>query len=155
MEKIHLLAASALVGVFMVFTYAGYGLAGGETMAKGETCPLDWSASGPAQFSGYIGALVLDRDKQELGRVVHVTHDSREAINFLIIYSCLGDMRDQLVAFPVNLSNPKQRVDTVVLDTTQQEFRGAPVVESRMYPTRVRSSWADESYHYFENTLNP
>lgn len=149
MNKNYRLAASAIVGVFMLFTYAGYALAGGETMAKGESCPLNWSMSGPAQFSGYIGALVLDRDKQELGRVVHVTFDSRDAINSLIIYSCLGDMRDKLVAFPVKLSNPQQKRETVILDTTQQEFRGAPAVESRMYPTHVRSSWADESYHYF------
>ncbi len=155
MNKNIRLAVSAMAGFLMLFTYAGYALAGEETMAKGESCPLDWSMSGPAQFSGYIGALVLDRDKHEVGRVVNVTSSTDGAINFLVIYSCLADMKDKLVAFPVRLSNTEQRVDTVIINTTQQEFRGAPAIESRMWPTQVGTGWASKFYHYFENTFEP
>jgi len=145
-----------MIGVFMLFAYAGYALAGAETMARGESCPLDWSAAGPAQFSGYIGALALDRDKHELGRVVHVAYESSgDTVRFLIISSCLGDMKDKLVAFPVRLPDTKQRMATVIIDTTEQQFRGAPAIESREWTNQAGNIWANQAYHYFENTFEP
>ncbi len=155
MNKKFRLAASAIIGFFMVFTYVGYALAAEEAMAQGESCPVDYSMSRPAQFSGYIGALALDRDKHELGRVVNVSEGTDGAIHFLVIYSCLGDMKDKLVAFPVKLSNTEQRIETVIINTTQEEFRGAPAIESRMWPNEVGTGWATKFYDYFENTLAP
>ena len=153
MKKHFVLAVSVMFGVFMFFTVAGYALAGEDMMAKGESCPLDWSMTRPAQFSGYIGALVLDRDNHELGRIVDVTSGPDDAVNFFIIYSCLPGMSDKLIAFPVRQFNTQQRIETVVINTTQQEFQGAPTIESKMWPAQMTSSWAGEFYHYFENTF--
>lgn len=151
MNRKFALAASAMVGFFMLFSTAGYALAGGDVLAQGESCPVNWSMAGPAQYSGYIGTLVLDPQNHELGRVVHVTYGSDDTVRFLIISSCLPGMKDKLVAYPVKLFDaPEASRNTVVIKTTPEEFRGAPAIESRMYPSQVGSSWEDKSYHYFE-----
>jgi hypothetical protein len=153
MRKLWVLTISVMLGVSLFLAHAGSVMAGEGTMAKGEACPLDWSAARPSQFSGFIGALALDRDKNELGRVVDVTVGPDGTANFLIIYSCLPGMSNQIVAYPVRAFDPTQRMDSVVINATKEEFQGAPTISTQMYSSRQGNHLYQESYNYFEKTF--
>jgi len=92
MKRLLVSALSVAFGTFMFFTYAVLGMAG-EDPIFAESCPLP-SFSGPSHYSGYIGAMAVDREYNDLGRVVDVMSggSSDEWVGFLIVSSCLPGM---------------------------------------------------------------
>ncbi len=160
MKKLWFLAISFLFGTAMVFSSIGYSWAGEGAMSSGASCPVTFANSeiqppviNGYNDGGYIGATVLDRDHQELGKVVDVTAGPNGGINFLIIYSCLPGMSEHLVAYPVRMLDTDQPVGTVTINASRQEFEHAPTIESNLWPSQVGTSWVGESYQYFENTF--
>lgn len=162
MKKLWFLAMSLLFGFATVFSYAGYALAAAEqdTM-MGESCPvadLPFAMTQPPRISGFnnggfIGATVLDRDNQEIGKVVDVTAGPHGEVNFLIIYSCLPGMADKLVAYPVREYDTDQAVGSVTINATREQFEQAPTIEGRLWPSGVGTGWVGKSYEHFENTF--
>ncbi len=160
MNRLWFFAMSLLFGAAMVFTSTGYSWAGEMAMGQGESCAVDFANSmtqtpriSGLPGGGFIGALVLDRDNHELGRIVDVTAGANDEVNFFIIYSCLPGMADKLVAYPVREYNTDQEIGTVVINATREQFEKAPTIEGMLWPSQVGTSWAGKSYHYFENTF--
>lgn len=160
MKKLWFLAISLLFGAAMVFSSTGYSLAAEGILSQGESCPMDFgnSMTQMPRISGYtgggfIGALVVDRYNQELGKVVDVTVGPDGNVNFLLIYSCLPGMTDKLVAYPVRQYDTDQAVGTVWADITKEQFQAAPTIEGKLWPSGVGTSWVGESYHYFQKNF--
>jgi hypothetical protein len=153
MKKLLILAISVVFGMSMFFAYAGPATAGEEMMAQGAAC-ANPSFSGASHDSGYMGALVLDPQNNELGRVFDVTSGIDGQINFLVVYSCLPGMADKLVAVPVWDTDIPQRVGTVTVSITKEQFLGAPGVTSQEYSDLGFrwSRWFEDNHTYFEKT---
>ena len=152
MNKLLALAISLVFGMSMFFAFAGPATAGEDTMMQGTSCAIP-SFSSPSQNSEYLGALVLDSQNNELGRVVDVTAGTDGAVNFLVVYSCLPGMSDKLVAIPVFDSELSygQKLGTVTVSVTKDEFMGAPAITSQEW-TDIGSRWNhwfNENRDYF------
>ena len=153
MKKLLGLAMAVVFGMSMFFTYVGPAAAGEESMAQGASCAFP-SFSGPSYDSGYIGALVLDPQNNELGRVIDVMSPGEGTINYFVVSSCLPAMSDKLVAIPVWAFDTTQRVGTVTVSVTKDQFLGAPAISSmEWYNLGSRwTSWLEETHAYFEKT---
>jgi len=154
MKKLLVLVISVVFGMSMFFTYALPAMAAeGEGMMAGETCPLP-SFSGPSHDSGYLGALAVDREYKDLGRVVDVlsTGGNDGWITFLVVSSCLPGNSGKLVAIPYTAADRHQAVGTVVTDVTQDDFQKAPTIASEMNGAGW-NKWVQESYDYFAKTF--
>jgi len=149
MNKLLALALSAVFGMSMFFTYAGPVMAG-EGMMAGESCPLP-SFTGPSQYSGYMGALALDREQNELGRVVDVTTGggSDQWVDFLIVSSCLPGMNGRLVAIPYTAVESYSPVGTVVTAVTKEDFQNAPSISSDDFHGVGWGKWVQDDYNHF------
>src|SRR5271157_3560112 len=109
MKKLLVSAIAVVFGMSMFVAYAVPATAGEDTTAQGASCPT-LSFSGPSYGSGYMGAIVLDPQDNELGRVFDVMSAEEGSINYLIVYSCLPGMSDKLVAIPVRDFDTPQRL---------------------------------------------
>jgi hypothetical protein len=129
-------------------------MAGDDMMWLGASCPIP-SFTGPSHDSGYLGAMAVDRQYNELGRVIDVTAGTEGMVNFLIVSSCLPGMGDRLVAIPVREFDIHESVGTVVTGITQEEFEKAPAISSKEWNNLGSrwSSWIRGDYNYFEKTF--
>ena len=92
MKKIWALGFALVLGASMFLGFAVPTWAEETSMAQGA-CALDTSWNKPAYGGDLFGALVLDQNREELGRVVEVAVDSKgDLTNFLLISSCLPGM---------------------------------------------------------------
>ena len=154
MKKLWVLAISAIFGVSMFFAYAMPAMADEDMPSLGATCPFP-SFTGPSHDSGYLGAMAVDREYNELGRVIEVMSGSEGTVNFLIVSSCLPGMGDKFVAIPVREFDIHESVGTVVTGITQEEFEKAPAISGKEWnDLGFRwSRWIQDDYKYFEKTL--
>ena len=122
---------------------------GAEEQSMGQsTCALDTSWSKPFYSSDLFGALVLDQDRQELGRVVGVTVDSKgELTDFLIVSSCLPGGAEELVAIPFKGYPYSPSEGIVILGLSKEDFMNAP-----RYTGMTGEDWANRAYEYWEKT---
>ena len=154
MKKLLVLVISVGFGMSMFFTYALPAMAAeGEGMMAGETCPLP-SFNGPSHDNGYLGALAVDREYKDLGRVVDVlsTGGNDGWITFLIVSSCLPGMNGRLVAIPYTAADRHQTVGTVVTSVAQADFQNAPSISGEMNGAGW-NKWVQDSYNYFAQTF--
>ena len=140
-----------LFGASMFLVSAMPAFAAEESMAQ-TACPFDTSWSRADLTSGLIGALVLDREGQDVGRVISVTADNQGTINFLIVSLCLPGMSDRLVAIPYTASDSPAKMGTVTLALTMEDLKGAPTFSKDAWPYQVPYGWSQEAYNYFEKT---
>ncbi len=146
MNKIWALGFALLLGGSLFVGYAIPTWAEEQPMAEG-TCALDTHFIVPEDVSGLIGALVLDQNREELGRVVGVEYSSDEDLtNFLIVSSCLPGMSERLVAIPYTTFFPVS-IGTVTLGLSKDEFMNAPV-----YSGIIGEDWANQSLEYWQKT---
>ena len=154
MKKLWVLAIGVTLGVSILFSYAMPATADDDMPGLGATCPTA-AFTGPTHDSGYVGAMAMDRQYNELGRVIDVTAGSEGSVNFLIVSSCLEGMEGKLVAIPVRLPDTRESMNTVVTGVTQEEFETAPAVPSKDWNDLGSrwSSWIRDDYNHFEKTL--
>ena len=117
-------------------------------------CPMIQASRTP-EVSGFVGALVTNNQKEELGRVSHVAYGPDGAINFLIVSSCLPGigMKRQLVAVPYrSFDYYSQGKSEVTLNLSAEDFKNAPSFAEDSWPNGLVSDWAQKAYDYFENT---
>lgn len=147
MKKNWALGFALVLGAFMLLGYAVPSWADGQSMAQGA-CALDTSRSKSAYGSDLFGALVLDQNREELGRVVEVTVDSKgDLTNFLLISSCLPGMNGELVAIPFTAYPYSPSRGIVTLGLSKEEFMNAP-----RYFGIPGEGWAQKAYEYWERT---
>ena len=147
MNKIWALGFALVLGASMFFVFAVPTWAEEESMGQ-STCALDTSWKKPAYSSDLFGALVLDQDRQELGRVVGVTVDSQgELTDFLIVSSCLPGSAEELVAIPFTAYPYSPSRGIVTLGLSKEEFMNAP-----RYSGIPGEDWAQRAYEYWERT---
>jgi len=153
MKRIWFLAIAVVFGLSMFFTYAGPAAASEDTMAQGASCTIP-SFSGASHDSGYLGALVLDPQGNELGRVFDVMSASEGTADYLIVYSCLPGMSDKLVAIPIWDFDSPQKLGTVTVSTTKEQFMGAPAISSNEWSDLGSrwTHWLEDDHAYFEKT---
>ena len=151
MKKYFGLAIAVVFGMSMFVAYAVPAAAGEDTMAQGASCPT-LSFSGPIFGSGYMGAIVLDRQDNELGRVFDLMSSDEGTINYLIVSSCLPGMSDKLVAIPVRDLDTPQRFGTVTVSVTKEQFLGAPAISTGEYADLGSrwSHWLEDNHNHFE-----
>lgn len=147
-----LLGLALLFGASMFLVSAMPAFAAEDSMAQ-SACPFDrsWSRA-YLPGGGFIGALVLDREGEDVGRVIDVTTNNQGTINFLIVSLCLPDMSDRLVAIPYTASDSPAKSGDVTLALTMDDLKGAPTFSRDEWPYQVHYGWAQEAYNYFEKT---
>ena len=153
MKKLLVLAIAIAFGMSMFVAYAVPATAGEDTMAQGASCATP-SFSGPSYGSGYMGAMVLDPQGNGLGRVFDLMSAAEGTVDYLIVYSCLPGMSDKLVAIPVWDFDTPQRLGTVTVSVTKQQFLGAPAISSQEWSDLGSrwTYWLEDNHHYFEGT---
>ncbi len=122
------------------------------TMAKSACPEIQAMNNRSIDMSGLLGAMVLNKDHEALGRVVDVSGSDSGGTNFLIVSSCLPGMSGRLVAVPYRSYEYGSRWDSVALNLTTEEFRNAPSFSADSWPDGVYSDWSTKAYRYFENT---
>jgi len=125
---------------------------GEGTMAQGACAGIQAMNDRSPDESGLLGALVLNKDHEALGRVVDVSGSPNGGINFLIVSSCLPGMNGQLVAVPYTAYDYPSRWDSVTLNLTTEDFKNAPSFSADSWPNEAGSDWSTKAYRYFENT---
>jgi hypothetical protein len=153
MKKLLVLTIAVVLGMSMFVAYAVPEAAGEYTIAEGLSCATP-SFSGPSFGSGYMGAMVLDPQDNELGRVFDVMSADEGTINFLIVSSCLPGMNDKVVAIPVWDLDTPQRLGTVKVSVTKEQFLGAPAISSQEWSNLgfLWTYWFEENNRYFGET---
>ena len=122
------------------------------TMAQ-SACPETQTMNNRSvDMSGLLGAMVLNKDHEALGRVIDVSGSASGGINFLIVSSCLPGMNGQLVAVPYTAYDYPSRWDSVTLNLTTEDFKNAPSFSADSWPNGAGSDWSTKAYRYFENT---
>jgi hypothetical protein len=150
MNKIWTVGLTALFGAAMVMAIVAPARPDEGAMGA-SACPWYLSLGGPSHESSYVGAMVLDRRGEGLGRVIDVTVDGRGLVNFLIVSSCLPGMPDQLVAIPFSAFDTPGKVEIVTLDLTRDNFEAAPSFHKDSWPYQQSGgNWAETAYLYFD-----
>ncbi len=104
-------------------------------------------------MSGLLGASVMNKDHEALGRVIDVSGSPSGGINFLIVSSCLPGMSGRVVAVPyTSYDYAPPRWNSVTLNLTTEEFKNAPSFSADSWPNGAESDWSTKAYRYFENT---
>lgn len=124
-------------------------------------CPIEYDYGGLASFgSPLMGALVVGRNGEELGRVAGVTLNANDQINFLIVASCLPGMTDRFVAVPYsaidNLQSGPEALafGAVRVNVSQSDFEHAPSFARADWPNISSSRWARDSYDWFIDRMS-
>ncbi len=146
----------SLFAFSMVWVYASPAWAGEGSMDQGSMaqsgCPMIQASRTP-EVSGMVGALVANRQNEELGRVIHVTYGPDGGINFLIVSSCLPGMSGRLVGVPYrSFDNYPEGKSEVTLNLSTEDFKNAPSFTQDSWPNGVDRDWAQKAYEYFEST---
>ena len=161
MKKLLVLAISMVFGMSMFLTYAVPVMAG-DDMGISESCPMpsmkganQYTFGGTSHKSGYMGALAVDRQYNDLGRVVDVLTGggSEGGVDFLVVSSCLPGMNGRLVAIPFSAIENHPSFGTVITGVTKEDFQKAPSISSDEMNGLGWSRWVQEDYKYFEKTF--
>ncbi len=147
MNKIWALGFAVLLGASMFLGYTVPAWADEPTTAQ-SACPFDTSWKEPVYASELFGALVLDQNKEGLGRLVGVRFENEEGMtNFIIVSSCLPGKTEELVAIPFKgyLHSPPEGV--LALGLSKEDFMNAP-----LYHGTPGEDWAQKAYEYWEKT---
>ena len=147
MNKIWALGFALLLGASMFAGSAIPAWAEEQSMAQ-SACTLDMSWKEPVYASELFGALVLDQNREGLGRVVGVTFENGEDMtNFIIVSSCLPGRAEELVAIPFKGYPYSPSEGTLTLGLSKEDFANAPV-----YSGILEDNWAQKAFEYWEGT---
>ncbi len=120
---------SIFLGSSLVFGQMGMAQTSSQTYG-GSTAPYYSTGSNSPDMRNLIGAKVVNRQGEDLGKVADVTISPSDNSPYLIVSPNLPQMNNQYVALPYSLVSGQPSNGMMTVDLSKEKFASAPRFES-------------------------